>query len=41
MRTKGKLAFSKIGNKIYYSIKDIEGLLNTNKKETFSKSNLC
>ena len=35
-RTKGKLAFSKVGNKIYYSIKDIESLLNANKKETFT-----
>jgi hypothetical protein len=36
MRTKGKLAFSKVGNKIYYSIKDIENLLNIHKKETFT-----
>ena len=36
MRTKGKLAFSKVGNKIYYSMRDIEGLLNVNKKETFT-----
>ena len=36
MRTKGKLAFSKVGNKIYYSIKDIENLLNIYKKEAFT-----
>lgn len=36
MRTKGKLAFSKVGNKIYYSMGDLEGLLNANKKETFT-----
>jgi hypothetical protein len=36
MRTRGKLAFSKVGNKNYYSMKDIEGLLNANKKEKFT-----
>lgn len=38
MRTKGKLAFSKVGNKNYYSIADIEKLLNSNKKETFGQA---
>jgi hypothetical protein len=36
MRTKGKLAFSKVGNKIYYSMRDIEGLMDANKKEKFT-----
>jgi hypothetical protein len=31
MRTKGALAFSKVGNKIYYSKKDIEKLLEDHK----------
>jgi hypothetical protein len=38
MRTKEKLAFSKVGNKIYYSMKDIVGLLNANPKETFTST---
>ena len=38
MRTKGKLAFFKVGNKIYYSMKDIVGLLNANQKETFTST---
>jgi hypothetical protein len=38
MRTKGKLAFSKVGNKNYYSIADIEKLLTSNKKETFGQT---
>ncbi|MFT5916308.1 MAG: hypothetical protein ACI81T_002815 [Bacteroidia bacterium] len=37
MRTKGKLGFSKIGNKIFYKKSDIEGLLHANHKEGFRK----
>jgi len=37
MRKKGRLSFTKIGNRIFYTKKDILKLLNDNRKEGFAK----
>jgi hypothetical protein len=37
MRTKGKLAFTKIGSKVFYTRKDIEMLLAKGRKEAYRK----
>jgi len=34
-RTEGKLAFSKVGNKIFYRLKDIEAMIESNMEEKF------
>jgi len=37
LRVNGKLAFTKIGNKTFYSTKDITGLLEANTRRPFNK----